>query len=254
METKYSIIQEKQAKYPARGLIRVKGDRNFIASLSAFGPGTYKDNQAEMQKQYSHPETGETISFKPATTAETILINAYDFENRAKPEIFDPRWLQVGKIVRTPEGVFANPPVDRQGSPITDEKTLKSFLKTSKKVNGIYLLDNDLAFAPYETFSMGVQDCDTFAQGGLARILEYTEKKEAENLRAIASPKFYTRGVNVWGFDSVKEPILLVACLGSCECLVGNRLSVDGYDLDGGDDGYAYGILDSGEASAKNSK
>ena len=252
METKYSIIQEKQAEHPVRKLIMVKGDRNFIASLSAFGPGIYKNNQAEMQKQYSHPETGKTISFKPATTAETILINAYDFENIAKKEIFGPSWLQVGRIVRTSEGVFANPPADRQGSPITDEKTLKSFLKTSKKVNEIYLLGNDFGFAPYETFSRGVQDCDTFTQGGLARILEYTEKKEAENLRAMASPKFYKRGVNVLGFDDVKEPILRVVGLYSNRGLGDDGLDVDGDGWGGGGSGYASGVLNSGEASAKN--
>lgn len=257
METKYSVIQEKQAEHPVRRLIRFSGDRNFIASLSAFGPGTYEDNQAEMQKKYSHPKTGEIISFKPATTAETILINTYDFENRAKPEILDPKWLQVGRIVRTSEGVFVNPP---NFVLYPDEKTLKCYLNGVKpiKVNKgqIYIVPNsislkDFGFASYETFTRGVQDCDTFAHSGLARILEHTKEKIAENLKEIASPKFYKRGVNVWGFDDVKEPILSIMGLGSSRDL-GVKLDVIGNSWSVYLGSYASGVLDSSKASAKN--
>lgn len=250
MEIKYSLIQKKQAEHPVRQLIKISGDRNFIASLSAFGPAGYKKNIAEMQKQYSHPETRETISFRPATTAETILINPHYSENEAEPEIFEPVLLQAGWIVKTPEGVFANPPKDKKGNHISDEKTLKSFLKTNKKVNGIYLLNNDFGFAPYETFKMGKQDYDIFTRGGLARILEYSEEKTAKNLRIITSHKFFKEGVYVSGFDNVKEPILKVIGFDSgrnfndyCFCIDGNWN--DHYN------GFSLGVLDSGKATVK---
>jgi hypothetical protein len=123
-----------------------------------------------------------------------------------------------------------------------DEKILKSLLKADRKVNGIYLLDNDAGFAPYESFTRRVQDCDTFAQGGLARVLEHTPEKEARQLRAIASPKLYKNGVDIWGFDDVKEPTLRVVCLNSTRVLGGIRLGVGG-DWNVYDDGYAFGVL-----------
>ena len=240
-KAEYSLIQEKHAEHPVRRLISVVGDRNFIASLSAFGPGTYRNNQAEMQKQYSHPETGKTISFKPATTAETILINAYDFENIAKKEIFDPRWLQLGIIVKISEGFFANVPRDAQGKLITDEKTLKSFLKTSKKVNEIYLLGNDFGFAPYETLKRGIQEGGTFAEGGLARLLEHSDERTVPNLGEISSSKNYSRGVNVYKFDETSEPLLRVSTLNSGWDL-DRELLVDGNDHGSYRNGYAFGV------------
>ena len=103
-------------------------------------------------------------------------------------------------------------------------------------------MDNDFGFAPYETFKRGVQDCDSFVQGGLARVLEHTQEEQAKNLRTIASPKFYKRGVNVWGFDDVKEPVLRVVGLDSGRVLGDGRLGVDGGWGDY-DNGYAFGVL-----------
>ena len=205
-------------------------------TVGVFGSNAYRDNVREMSKQYWHSSSMPRISFRPSpsTTSESISAAAYDFENEAKPKIFDPRWLQLGYIVRTQDGVFTN-------TQTTDEKSLKKLLNNVKKVNGIYLLDNEIGFAPYESFQKGVQDCDTFTHGGLARILEYSEGNVAENLRAIASPKFYKRGVNVWGFDEVKEPVLRVSALYSNWYFDDARLSVGG-GLDEGRDGYAFGV------------
>ena len=222
--------------------------------MTLFGPNTYRNNISNMLKHYFHSKQLSNITFTPATTAESISTASYGFENFAKPKIFDSNWLQGGWIVRTQEGVFANPPKDAQGNSITDEKVLKQFLKSNRKVNGIYLLDNDLAFAPYDSFTRGVQDCHTFSQGGLARILEHSPEKEAKNLKAIASPKFYKRGVNVWGFDDVKEPILRVVGLGSCWNLVVGRLDVVGGSWCCSNDGCAFGVLNESAkgASQKN--
>lgn len=252
-ETQYDLIPVKGPEFPPRGLLRVKtSGREFYASSEAFGSNYLSKNVAEMQKQYSHPQTGEIITFREPTTPESILTASYDFGNMAKPKIFDPKWLQLGEIVRTSEGVFANVPRDEKGNKITDEEVLKSFLKTDKKVNGIWLLNNDFGFASYETFRQGIQDAGDFAESGLARVLEHAERT-AEKLKEITSKKNYSIGVNICGFDSVKTSVLRVASLDSDRSLGGRLLSVyGGRSLD--DYGFVFGVLDSGEASAKKFK
>ncbi|MDP2628385.1 MAG: hypothetical protein Q8P15_00620 [Nanoarchaeota archaeon] len=235
MENQYGITKATPS-LPAIDLLRVphKG-KTLLVGYPAFGPHTHRNNLETMSKEYSHSKELPKISFKPATTSESISVVTYDFE-KIKKEIFDPRWLQAGYIVRTQDGVFAN-------TSETKESVLKSMLDKCEKVNGIYLGENDFGFAPYKTFETGVQDCDTFSQGGLARVLEHTKEKTAENLRTIASPKFYKRGVNVWGFDKVKEPILRVAYLGSDGDFDYDRLDVGGFDWNVYYDGYAFGVL-----------
>ena len=247
-------IKEATPSLPDRALLVVPHkDKVLTVSYPAFGPNTYSGNLAEMQKRYSHSEDLPNISFRELTTSESISAVAYKFAERAKPEIFDPRWFQAGRIARTSKGVFANLPKDAQGNPILDEKVLNSYLDKAEKVkvgNGhIYLGENDFGFAEYETFEQKVQDCDTFAESGLARVLEHT-KGRAEKLREIASPKLYKRGVNIWGFDSVSESVLRVARLNSGRVIDSGRLYVDGYNW-GNYGGYAFGGLVSGEASTQ---
>lgn len=251
-ETRYGIIKSKM-EFPIRNLLVVPhGDKDLAVSYPAFGPGYFKGNIQEMQKSYSHPVTEERISFREPTTSESISVAAYDFGNIAKPQIFDPIWFQLGYIVKTSEGVFANPPKDPQGRPITDEQTLKSFLNKAEKVNGIWLYNRedarDFGFAPYETFKQGVQDCDSFAEGGLARLLEHKEKT-AESLKEIASPKFYKRGVDVFGFDSVKKPVLRIADLGSSRDFDSGRLDVYVDDWEGYMSGFAFGVTGTSTAT-----
>ena len=255
-ETQFGII-EATPSLPARNLLRVphKGEV-LVVSSPAFGPNTYLGNLEEMRKDYSHSKELPKISFKVPTTTESISAVAYDFENLAKLQIFDPRWLQAGRIVRTLEGVWANPPTDEQGSLITDERELKTFLDKCTEVKGIRLYQGenhnlrDFGYAPYETFETGVQDCDTFAEGGLARLLEHTEEQAAENLRAIASPKHYKKGVNVCSFGPVGEPVLRVVTLYSVRDVRGSRLLVGGCNRGDDCDGFAFGVLDSAEGSA----
>jgi hypothetical protein len=219
-KTQYKVMKAGKSKAPPISLIRISGTRKLISSLEAFGPNCFNENVAEIQKQYSHPQTGEVITLREPTTAESILAVSYDFAKRAEPKILDPRWLQMGRIVRTPEGVFANIPKDAQGKPITDKQTLKSFLDNCEKVNGIWLYNGndktlrDFGYAPYETFEQGVQNAVDFAESGLARVLEHTAKT-AVNLKEIASKENYSRGVNVSGFDKVNEPALRVVSLSS---------------------------------------
>ena len=236
----YGIIREAKPQFPVRELLVVPhGNKDLTVSHPAFGINFYRQNLEKMSMVYFHPETGERISFRPATTSESISAAAYGFgcegEFDAERDIFNKRWLQLGYIVRTQDGVFTN-------TQITDEVSLKKLLEKAEKVNGIYLIDDNMAFAPYETFQGGVQDCDTFANGGLARALEHTQENVAKNLREIASPEHYKGGVNVWHFDDVKEPVLKVAGLGSNEYVDGGRLDVDGSNWDGYDSGFAFGV------------
>lgn len=266
METKYGIIETRKPEFPTRNLLVVphkSGD--LTVSYPAFGPNYFRQNVADMQKPYSHPGTGEKISFRAPTISESISAAAYQFGEMAKPKIFDSDWFQIGYIVRTQEGVFANPPKDAQGNKITDEQTLKLLLQggivngvffdSAKKVNGVYLSGNDFGFAPYETFKTGDQDCDTFAESGLARLLEHTDEKTARNLREIASHKFYKKGVNVYAFDKVEKPVLRVVGLYSGGDFGDNRLYVVGNFLADVWNGFAFGVLDqtSGAGSPKSS-
>jgi len=249
VKTQYKVISIEQSEFPPRELVEISGDRTFTASLPAFGPATYKNNQLRMQETYSHPQTGEKISFKPATSAEGILITNYEFKERAKPKILDPRWLQLAYILKGKDGVFVNLPKDKDGNPISDEKELKLRLDKCEKVNGIYLYKGDdsnakdFGFAPYETFKQIIQEGREFAESGLARVLEHTSKKQAEILGEIASKQNYLRGVNVCGFGS--DINLMVASLDSDGGLDAGRLDVYGGWGDGGgdDDGYAFGVL-----------
>ena len=73
-----------------------------------------------MQKEYFYSRTLSKVSFREPTTSESISAAVYDFADFAKPQIFDPRRLQVGRIARSPKGVFANPLKDTEGKTILD--------------------------------------------------------------------------------------------------------------------------------------
>jgi len=238
----YGLVKQKKPQFPVRELLVVPhSDGDLTVGHPSFGPSTYRGNLQKVGETYTHPKTGKPMNFRQANTAESISAVTYDFENMAKPQIFDPRWLQAGYIVKTQDGVFTN-------TPETNPEKLKQLLNSAEKVNGIYLINTSVAFAPYESFERGKQDCDTFAQGGLARALEHTPEKVAKNLREIASPRNYKNGVNVIYFDSVSEPIVRVAGLYSSRGIVGGGLHVGGW---GGDGGFAFGVLDNSRSDAK---
>jgi len=218
-----------------------------------FGPGTYNNNVARMGEEHRHSDALSNVTFKPLSTAESLAVASYNFAKLAKPMIFDLNWLQAGRILRAQEGVWANLPQDGEGKLITDERELKKSLGKAQRIKVgsgyIYLGDNDFGFAEYGTFASGIQDADTFVQGGLARVLEHTPEQAAENLKLIASERDYSNGVFVWVFNSVKKPVLKVVRLGSGRDFYDDRLDVVG-GLWYGNDGYAFGGLVSGEASA----
>lgn len=239
----YELIKQAKPQFPVKDLVKVK-DGERALTIGIFGPNYFSNNVEAMNETYSHPQTGETISFREPTTSESIFVASCEFGNKRefdiKRDIFDPRWLQTGRIVRTSEGVFTN-------TSIINNNELNKLLSNAKNVEGIYHIDN-MAFAPYESFETGVQSGKDFAQGGLARALENSNAKVATQLREIVS-KY--KEVNVFGFNPVSEPLQRVASLGSI--LDWDRLGVVG---DGwyGYDGCAFGVLDKSRSDAISEK
>jgi len=241
MRREFGIIEPAKPEFEPRKLLGVphNGDRLVV---SRFGPNTYEANLSSMRGNYSCLPDYPKITFSPATTFESISAAAFDFGNIAKPEIFDHNWLQSGLLVRAKTGVFANPPQDKNGNYITDEARLRALLEGAEEIEGVQFGENGLGYAPYSAFKTGEQSSETFAKGGLARLLEGARGSVAERLRGISSTDNYKLGVNVWGFDPVEEPVLRVASLFSDGLSDGGRLGVVGDRIDY-DDGYAFGVL-----------
>ena len=245
-------VRKAQVVLPTRDLLVVPHRGVSLAvSHPAFGPNLYSNNVNEMRKTCTHSKELSQISFREPTTSESVSAAAYDFDKMAKPQILDTRWLQAGRIIRTNKGVIVNPILDSQGKAVLNSGDLEAIKTNSRKIQvgkgHIYLGTNDFGFAEYGTFQTGLQECDAFAQGGLARVIEHT-KGVAPNLRAIASPVNYPNGVNVWGFESPKEPIQGVLGLSLARSLGSGRLGVTGGGWVGGygggvDVGYAFGVL-----------
>ncbi len=259
-EISFKIIQTGEPKVPQRSLIEmdIGEEKPLTASAQAFGPGYFSDNVAQMKQRYSRPKTYRVISFREPTTAESILIASCGFTKRAKPEIFDPSWLQAGRIFKAPQWVVINPPIDEHGDLITDDNQLKVYLNGLTKANGIYRFPNgqiqgarDLTFVPYESFKQEVQDVRQFAKSGLARGLENAEGTKAPRLEAIASKTNYPRGVEVNGFYPENAP--RVVCLYSGGGLGIRGLGVCG-SWGGGDGGYAFGVLNESAEGASQKK
>ncbi|MDA3836810.1 MAG: hypothetical protein PF542_04260 [Nanoarchaeota archaeon] len=245
MKEDYNISKEFQPKFPVRRTLDVphQGKRLFV-SYPAFGPKTFDNNVKEMNKDYIHSETGERMTFREPTTAESISVanKAYSL---IKKEILKPSYLQLGRHLRTSEGVFVNPPKDRDGKPIVDEKVLKQYLNEAKKINGIWRVSNneikgvrDFAFAPYETFKQGEQSLEDFTvnpkANGLARALEFSHNKKAPKLEKISAD--YSN-IYTWNFDSVAEPKLGASVLSGR-----NDGGLDVLGISWEDDDQAFGV------------
>lgn len=213
-----------------------------------FGPSSYSNNVAQMRGL----ETKQYGAIRPATTAESIAIASNGFgqggEVDAKRDIFNPRWLQDGRIARWDDGVYVNiVQALRDGN--VDERILRQLRDKAKPIGPrkekVRFGENDFVFVPYEAFVQGVQEAGKFAEGGLARGLEYAEGDVAPCLKGMAST--CKNGVNVVYFDSSKTPLSGVVELDSDE----DSFRVDGDNWDDGDGGYAFGVLNGEARSAE---
>ena len=245
MKPKYQEM--KQPENPIVDLLRVSnGKRKLTASLNPFGPNTCKNNETIMKADYNHPQTLEKISFRPATTAETLLITNHDFKNKDKEEILNPRywnhfgrvmehyfgsrddqyeeinephWLKLGYALATPEGIYINPIIRKNefDEQLTSKEELE-YLKDRSRVDvGYCLLENnliedakDFAFVPYSSFKQGQQDSKEFTKSGLARGLEHTMENQAPILKEITSKLNYPGGIDICGLEPVEKPELKI--------------------------------------------
>lgn len=238
---------------PSIDLLRVphKGEDLIVAYRPFKVHKPYQGNLQPMQREYSHSEELRRISFREPTTSESISA----FAVFGRPV----NVLGLGRIVKTPEGIFVNPLRDDKNNIITDESTLKHFLSKCQEVNGIWLYEGsderlrDFGFVPYKQVKEGDhQDFETFVKGSLARALEHTKEKEAKNLKRICNENHYgcKDGVRICnlGLDFMEhqaKPILESIKLSYIHFFFGNEVGVrDGTRDDCSRDfGYAFGVL-----------
>ena len=232
MAKEYGIIRQEKPQFPLRELLVVPHqDEDLIVSYPFFGPSTLNGNLVEMGKTYSHPKTGEAITFREPTTSESISASAFNFAEIAKPVFFNPNWLQAGRIARWDDGVYINTlGAMREGN--LDETLLRKLRDDSKTFGkgkkAIRLGVNDFAFVPYESFERGVQSAGDFAEGGLARGLEYVRGDVAPKLKSMAL--IYPNGVCVVNFNESKELTASIVGLYTLNYESGEWLYVNGYD------------------------
>ncbi len=234
MVNKYRIIEPKTINPPI-ALREVR--EGLIVAHPAFGRNTYNGNVQAMQGKFAHPQTREIITFREPKTQESIEASAHHFKELAKPEIFNPSWLQAGLRVGTKQGIFFN---IRE----LNEEKLNYFLGEAQEHNRVYLLKDGISYVEHRNIIQGDQAVEDFARSPLARALEHTDKEVAPNLANIAShyPK-----VRVRKFNESEEPTSRVVGLYSGD----DRLSVNG-DWYGNGGGYAFGVLDTLGEGTKN--
>ncbi len=185
--------------------------------------GTYYGAIEDMNKHYWHSEDLSDITFAPVTTVESLSYETFGRENLGWP-LFCCDDLNAGIFVRTPEGVYINPgktvkQVERKNSWDSlhlklDMNALRNLKDKATKINGIYLGENDFAFAPWRSFNNErEQSPKEFAEGGLARAIEHTSEKIAEKLYKVASS--YKSTTYVMWFEIPKKPVIGQVHLGS---------------------------------------
>lgn len=204
-----------------------------------FGPGSYDVNVDCL----SRPNL-ENGLFREPTTAESISAIYAHYQNSTDHGIFSLGKIQLGRVLRTPLGIVANPPRDENGLSITDLEVIKQLIASSERIQvqrgSIYLGNNDFGFAEYGSFQEGSQNSSTFAYGGLARILEHTPGI-AEKIRQISSREVYKDGVSISGFNPLKKVEERIAVLGPFE--FGNWLGIDDVANRYEDSAIIFGIL-----------
>ena len=240
-DSKHGIRKAEQRNIlPEIDLLPVIKHNGKKLDIAVFGPNNYNGNLDTISKDYFHSKQLPKISFIPATISESI----------SAIKIFNPERSQLGYFVKTIEGIFTN-------TTITNEKFLRNLLGNMEKIKGIYLGKKDspfapYGFAPYGSFKGGIQDVETFVQGGLARVLEHAPEEIAHKLEKIISNKDYLKKVSVLGFNPTKEPTLMVADLSSDN--FDDRLDVLADDSEGFGDGCSFGVLNKSQSDAPKNK
>ncbi len=204
MTEKYRLLRAEKRLPEINLLVAPQGGKTKIFGI--FGKKPFQFNLEDMGYDcydpthyggvaYFNSAEFPNLLFREPQTQESISVMSNCVENIEEFQfVGDMVPLQLGRMVITSDGVFTN-------TYETNEQKLIELLKNAEKVNGIYLINGGMAFAPYESFKMGVQSGEDFVQGGLARALEHTLEKSADRLETIASEEFFPEGVNVSGFN-----------------------------------------------------
>lgn len=137
MSEKYGTIIEPKTVNPPIALLPL--EEGLTVAYPAFGSATYNSNLERMGEKYSHPKTGETITFREPRTQESIRAARLGFGSQGeidfKREVFNPSWLQAGRRVGTKQGIFFN-------TNELDEARLRDSLSRATIHNGVYLLQD----------------------------------------------------------------------------------------------------------------
>ena len=182
-----------------RDLITSKDGKTVF---SIFGPSSFSNNREEINETYLKPDTDERISFIEPTISESISLISQNFKDMKKtfeyhsgPHHYNLDEIYLGRVVRTMDGIYTN-------TDITAERDLTKLLNDSEKTNGIYLINDKIAFIPYDSFEPTVMNPEDFSRSALARGLEHTSEPMAENFSEIVSAENSLESVAIlkgWG-------------------------------------------------------
>lgn len=151
---------------------------------------------------------GKPYMFQEISTSQSILAIARGEYDRQINDFGFGNWIRFGRGVKSREGVFANPPIDSEGRVVCDEKTLQNLLGNCIKCGEVYLGENSFGFAPYDSFTQGIQDLDRFVNEGFAKILEHC-RGPAKNFTSFATSTFLGKGgeVEIFDFEPCEKPM-----------------------------------------------
>ncbi len=236
---KYGILKGPEMPQSSIDLVRIPHKGKPLIISPAFGPSHLKGVLDGMtQGSFYNSEQFPDVRFRKPLIQESISALVFEFESGIGPRTLDLGWLYAGEVMGTEEGIFTN---TRERN--TDR--LKQLLNGTTKVNGIYLINDKIAFAPFESFETGAQEGREFAEGGLARALEHTETRVAEDLLKILSTENYPRGISISGFDmpgfGVSRDDVKFKSDGYCP----GRLVLDGGRRGGGRKDFSFGVYHS---------
>jgi hypothetical protein len=206
-------------------------------------------NKRDMSKPHMNSAALPNITFRPATTTESISVLLYNYRQLASDYLRGNVWpedFHIGLTIKTTKGIFVNPPANTyEEGTYGDDGTVDMFvlerhLSKAKEVNGIYLGDNDFGFAPYRSFDKGFQSVEKFAKGGLARVLEHASG-DAEGIKETLNiSSDHPTGVNVYYEVEHKRPIL-TSVMSSCLYFPNDHMK--GLNIRWNDYGRQFGVM-----------
>lgn len=220
-----------------------KKDQDLSVNFPPLGAWSYDNNTTTFQYQkFSHPTENREIQFRPPTISEAISVIAHDPRGLIKTAVFDQLYGSViGEyITKTKDGIFTN-------IFELNEDNLNKLLKDAKKTNGIYLINDKIAFVPYETFEEGIQESGKFAESGLARGLEHVQGKVAPKLKKITSEKNFPAGVQVEHFKDFKRNKIGLVGFAVINPKEGETFEISSNHSSVWSGGYLFGVLKENE-------